>query len=172
MVPMSQANISLFDLITIIIAAYAAIVATVVAGWNIYVYKRDRGEVSISAGYAVADIGPGEHTKDDFFFEITITNVGKRPVYLRRHIFGLRNEGKGERGFLFRPDPDLPNRLEAGEPYSALFSRNHPDVDDQIVRISCSDTTGRVYKVSSGNIRKIRRDYREFIETGLIESKS
>ena len=97
------------------VAIYGAVVATAVAGWNIYqevMTYRDRLEVQVTR----ANVAQGGVViaKDRLWFKVT--NVGRQPVWL--HSVGGRNKrGSTHSHFLIVTAQSLPVKLEPGEAF-------------------------------------------------------
>jgi hypothetical protein len=98
--------------ITITIAAYGAVVATVALGWNIYTAWRDRVDIRVSFGPYNLNLG-GYWIHP--IMRILAANRGRRPVTLASYGFEL-TDGQWL-GWLPFPIFPLPKRLEEGESY-------------------------------------------------------
>ncbi len=67
----------------LVVAAYGAIVATLVAIWQVYVGFRDRGRLKVSALYGrthPVDVASGAQAEE--FIVISVVNHGRRPMTL------------------------------------------------------------------------------------------
>ena len=81
--------------LTTILAIYAAIVSSILLGWNLYRELSDRARVKISVSlmrlaagtdgrqFAVAPHLPAENANADVHVVVKMTNVGRRPVLLQ-----------------------------------------------------------------------------------------
>lgn len=64
--------------LTLLLAVWGAVVSSVALGWNIFTALRDKGRLKVEAS-VTRRLGDKERTPH---LSITITNVGRRPVYV------------------------------------------------------------------------------------------
>lgn len=103
---------------TILIAAYAAVVATVGVGWQIYSFRHARrNRATIQIRNAVIPLPPGS----EWVLSITVMNGNDHAV--RVNGYGLEtNDGSGNDFVFFRnlPGSNLPGIIEAHDSGTAL----------------------------------------------------
>ena len=96
--------------ITTILAIWGAVISTAALTWNIIRGLQDRRCLKVKA--EIANIMPGDPNK--YYFCITMTNAGRRPVNIVGCGGSRIKEGEGLKNFLMITR-DLPKMLKEGE---------------------------------------------------------
>jgi hypothetical protein len=152
-------NISLSDFIAI----GGLLIASISLGWNILneIRKHPKADVSCMIANTIPNDG-----KD--YFNITITNISKRPI----QILGVGFIGYKwwwhpfkKKQFIFKPQ-NLPKYLSDGErvhemyPYTTENFKNL--IDNNIQKIFVYDSVGRNHYVSRKNLIAFRKHIKSF----------
>ncbi|GAI18913.1 unnamed protein product [marine sediment metagenome] len=133
------------ELITILIACYAALVATIGLGWNTYNIWRDRAKIKVRVSHGFLVYGPS--LSEDLYIFIEAINKGRRPVTLTSVGFKLKNG----HDIVFTKSRELPTELTEGKSYQEWISKEEIKKDCQKLKTSIKyawfkDATGRIYK--------------------------
>ncbi len=125
--------------ITLVVAAYGAILSTLVFAWNLYRDLSDRGKLRVKVELRDV-IGPGVGVLQKDQIAFMITNVGKRAVWVTT-IGGHYPGG----GFLIAvPTHTLPFKLEPGQEMIELVAPGQVD-PKRVRRIGAWDSLGDSY---------------------------
>ena len=119
------------------LAIVGVVVASLALGWNIVVALRDRGRLSVSATTSRI---LGDQSAQPYF-QVTVTNVGRRAVHVSSVAGRLRTktaEGFGQ--FIFR-DSGVPRLLQEAETFTF----------HQIFRPDQHGNIGDIYAITSTN---------------------
>lgn len=154
------------------IALYAAIVSSVVFGWNLYRDLQNKARLKVDMHirsivqspdgkwYQVSPDLPVVGASEQLFLVANVTNIGRRPIkwtgwggkYHKRH--------KGKKGFVIQPT-SIPIMLPEGETFSELT----PDlaaVSDDVERLFVWDATGKYWYLSRRALKKLKEERRRF----------
>ena len=145
--------------LTSLLALWGTVVSTIALSWNIIRGFQDRRKLKVEA--AIGFMLPGDTQKK--YFYVVITNIGRRPIFICRYGAFLKKK-KGEKG---KPAAmviarDLPKMLKEGENHIeytddlSLFSRTIKD-------IHVGDSTGKNWKASRKNLRRLLRDAKDVL---------
>jgi hypothetical protein len=149
------------DIITLSISGYAALVATIVFCWNVYLSVNDKGKIMIGGffGYAVDGVGSGK--VKILYYEFV--NSGKRPVIMSS-FGGYFRRGQYSNGYsqFIVNVPGLPKKLEPGERFQVTFTE-FGSIDDSVKTMVAIDTLGNRYKMSRKLVRHLKKSKREFV---------
>lgn len=116
------------------VAVYAAIVATFVAGWNMFIWFRTgaRVQLKISTGMVVMPPLQGMD-EDDLYISFSVANIGTAPTTITNLVlFGYSNWfgyliNRPSKTAVINSGPPfskpLPNVLKVGETYGALVNQ-------------------------------------------------
>jgi hypothetical protein len=127
-----------------LLSGYAAVVATLALGWNIYRDVTDRGKLTVKCWIAKI-IVPGGTPDPTDYLSWTVTNVGRQPAVVV-HIGGGRRGG----GFLVTPR-SLPKALQPGE-YLIEYTHEIAEVLAKDARfLAAYDSRGGVHKARAGS---------------------
>ena len=135
--------------LTILVAAYAAVVATAVAVWNIgrEITNRGRLEVHVSG----EGFYPGGGKKRLFCM---VTNVGRQPIYLSC----IGGQYRTKKHFILFSHSPLPMKLEPGASFNTT-SDYEEELDRQGVSFLCAwDSLNRVHKMPKKGLKALLKD--------------
>lgn len=139
--------------ISLIIAIYGAIVATIVAAWNIYREATNRGRLRVQAVEADM-IAPGVGAIANGKLWIKVTNVGRQSIFLTK-IGGRNKRGSTRSHFVLITAKQLPVKLEPGEEWDDT-SADVSSLDPQKVRyLAAWDSMGKVHKVPRRQLKEL-----------------
>ncbi len=150
------------NVITIILAFWGAILSSVLLGWNFYRDITERGKLGVHC-YIGNIIIPGSPTDDTEYLVYSVTNIGRKPIYLDF----LGGSSSKDKDFLINPRTLLPKKLDAGE----HFMEYTPDLsvlDDDLLFLCVRDTLGKVYKVKKSVVKDLIKKRKEKRETKII----
>src|SRR6266581_5705709 len=123
----------LLKIVTIALAAYGALLSTIIAVWNVYREVTNRGRlrvrVSIANKFAV---GVGTIATNKLWFKVT--NVGRQPIWLTHIGGGYKTPGKH---FVIYTLNGLPKKLEPGESFDDASS-DATNLDPQRLAFLCA----------------------------------
>jgi hypothetical protein len=140
----------------LVVAVYGAVVATVVAAWNIYqhvVAYRDRLAVQVVRANAVQ--GGTTIAKDRLWYKVT--NVGRQPVWLHS-IGGRYKRGSQHSNFIIATAKGLPVKLEPGEVFNDTSS-DATKLDVMRVRYLCAwDTKNKIHKAPNQELQELLKN--------------
>jgi hypothetical protein len=149
--------------LTLFLAVWGAVVSSVAVGWNIFTALRDKGrlKVEVSITRIVGDKKRTPH------LSITITNVGRRPVYVT-NVGGRLKKGTDAKfpNFWFKTT-GIPKMLKEAEYHMEVHpfvKEQHCKIDDFYVYTSASDC----FKLS----RKVRKHLLKDISDTIVELES
>jgi hypothetical protein len=150
--------------VTTFLAIWGALLSTVLAAWNIYKDIRDRGNIRVEAYLTEWEEKDEETGKLDtkYEVEITLTNIGRRPVIVtsigvRRDSRRLKSRGFSEMYFDVRI---LPKSLDPGEFVSIERDKLFFLVDSEYDRLFARDSLGRYYFLPKAELDRMRQNYR------------
>lgn len=140
--------------ISLILAVYGAVIATIVAAWSIYQQVTTyRGQLAVQV--VKVDMVQGHMTVGKDKLWIKVTNVGRQPIWLNS-IGGRYKRGSPKSHFRIFIAQGLPVRLEPGE----AFNDTSSDVNKanlERVRFFCAwDSKDKVHKAPR---RQLHRSY-------------
>ncbi len=125
---------------TLAIAAYAAVVAIFVLGWDAYKWLDSGPKVSITASTGMSMVGNGVHDPKTYI-SVTAVNRGDRTttltnlgfLYYKKWFDAKFRQNRVTQGFII-PDPSqaqrLPYKFQAGDQWIGLC-----DQDDDVVKM-------------------------------------
>lgn len=147
---------SIIKLITIIIALYAAVISTLLLFWNIFIYKKDKGNLIVSC-YFGKEFGVNYKSETELLFRIT--NIGRRDIVVTS-IYGIDN--KKMQFFIFPGfdnSPKLPKTLKPGE-YIVEQVKNYEGImKTNIKNLYVTDSIGNKYFVKKKEIKELVLSY-------------
>ena len=141
--------------VTKLLAIWGAIFSTVAIAWNIVRDVNDRGRLKIDA--MIGKMFP-DHT-DKNYLVITITNIGRRPILVKGWGGMKKKAVKGARGIFIVPQ-GLPRMLKEGE-YHTEFTEDLTILSPELEKIYVWDSTGKYWKVSRKNLRRLFKDVKK-----------
>ena len=144
MEPLSQLNL------TTIIAAYSAVAATFVLGWNIFRDITDKGRLKVHC-YIGNIIIPGGPTDNKDYLIYSVTNTGRRSV-LVTHVGGK----KKRHDFMIVPR-DLPKKLQPGD-HLMEYSDDLSCLNRDLKSLFAIDSLGKAYKVKQRTLRNLKKE--------------
>jgi hypothetical protein len=157
--------------VTLVIAIWGAVLGTASFAWNIYRATSDRGRLQVSCRIARFQIVPatfltggGRPTEPQIAY--TITNVGRRPIFVS-HFGGAYRDGKGFE-VVPRTSP-WPKELKPGE---SISERAEEPVkvllnNGGAVFLGAWDTTGKVYKIRRRDLRRLKAEAEHLRREGV-----
>jgi hypothetical protein len=113
------------------LAAYAAILATITATIKIMNLLRDRRRIKLSIEHVreTFDFGTGEHEESgEMLTIVSVGNAGRRPVTITR--VGVRLLFPSLRYVELNCNPKVPLQLSEGKHLSALFDQERHDLSE------------------------------------------
>jgi len=144
---------------TQLLAAWGAVVSSVAVGWNIFTALRDKGrlKVEVSITRIVGDKKRTPH------LSITISNVGRRPVYVT-NVGGRLKKGTDAKfpNFWFKTT-GIPKMLKEAEYHMEVHpfvKEQHYKIDDFYVYTSADDC----FKLSHKVRKRLLKDIADTIE--------
>lgn len=140
-------------LVSLILAVYGAVIATLVAIWNVYqqvVAYRD--ELAVQVVRAEMVQGGAVIATDKLWFKVT--NVGRQPVWLNS--IGGRNQRGSERSHFLVATPQLlPVKLEPGEAFNdASIDLKKTDLA-RVKYFAAWDSKGKVHKAPKRQLQDV-----------------
>lgn len=147
--------------LTTILAAYGAVLATLVAGWNIFREVTNKGRLRVTVTLAeIHSEVVGLLAKDKLWFKVT--NEGRKPIFLSQLGGGLRS---GEH-FLLRVPVQFPIKLDPGQTFddasvNAKELYEHLSGPDQLTFLGAWDTLRKIHKVPRRRLKTFRTELRE-----------
>lgn len=160
---MEQAN----DLLTLGIAAYAAIISTFVLGWDAFKWLASGAKIDISASYGMKLIGGGV-TDPKTYISVTAYNVGDRPttitnlggMYFETWWSAYITRRKPKEAFIIT-DPSqaqrIPYRFEVGEQWIGMADQT----EDIINKAKSGYLFMILYTSGSGRGHRVRLKIRD-----------
>jgi hypothetical protein len=135
----------------LVVAAYAAVVSTLIAFWQVYLGFRDRSRLKVSAHYGKshpADVGL--NSPEEEFVVIGVVNDGRRPVTVVSAGIGL-SDGREiiVEGTMFP--------LELSESKSGDFAVNMKLISSQPITAWVRDSRNKLYRSRRDVIRRPRK---------------
>lgn len=147
---MASDEITLLDKVTLGIALWGAVIATLTAGWSAYRDLVNKGKLRVKCFMGVMAT-PGVGIDKDNCLIWNITNVGTQPVVLTT----IGGRFKDRSGFLLHANLPLPRTLQPGEyviDWMDDFSNLEPE---DITELSAYDSIGKVYKAHKRDLAKV-----------------
>lgn len=158
--------------LTAFLATYGALLSTAGLGWNFYRDFHDRAKLKVTlslraqvANHAgrtfvvapslVADSNP------TVFGHMDITNTGRRPIYVEGVAGKWKTPVNNKDGFVIIPENHLPQQLSEGQSTYQLV----PELDtfsDNLRSLYAYDSTGKKWKVSRKELRKVIADAHKY----------
>jgi hypothetical protein len=150
-------QITLVQLITILIAAYAAFVSTMVFVWNVYNRRNDRGKIRVNASFGYL-VGGGVTSNIHLIFEFT--NVGQKPVQLS-NLGGTmyKKYVKDGRWAFVIPCRNIPIKLEPGDRHFEYFDTLQ-SVNDTVKDIIAYDSLNNKYLLKRKTLNRLKSEVR------------
>lgn len=133
------------------VAVYGAVLSTLVAAWNVYLYFTDKGKLKVKC-YLADIVGDGEVVKSNVL-TYSVTNVGKKPIYVST-IGGKYKDSAGGKYFLINMRRIPPIKLEPGE-YFSDYTHDLSVLTDNLESLHAIDTIGRVYNANKREVQKL-----------------
>jgi len=162
------------------ISAYAAVVATGAAAWNIYVARRDRSHLSLDLRFRryVQDSRSGEQieiaagSERGFLrLELTVSNTGRRPITVcsweARSRRGAHRDLVIDTDKHLVPESDRYSTFASGELIDLLdkphaqMSNVRDGLEAGFSAMWVTDSAGRKWKVPRKTLRRIEHEYKE-----------
>ncbi len=153
---------------TTFLAIWGAILSTIGLAWNFYRDVHDRAKVKVSASlkkfmtgadgraFAVQHNLPVQGPASDVVLLFSFTNIGRRPVMLTTLGGKWHKSRNGKKGFVVITR-DLPKMLAEGH-YHLEYTNDMDAVGQNVKRLSVWDSTGKEWKLPSGELRKLKRE--------------
>ncbi|SRR6266571_3157160 len=149
----------LLKIVTIALAAYGALLSTIIAVWNVYREVTNRGRlrvrVSIANKFAV---GVGTIATNKLWYKVT--NVGRQPIWLTQIGGGLRNGMH----FLIDVPAQFLVKLEPGQTFddaSSDATNLKADGPDRVTFLCAWDTVDKVHKLPRRRLRALLKEIRQ-----------
>lgn len=157
------------------LAVYGAILSSIGLGWALYRDILDRPRLKIAAKvrrivtgvggrwFSVSPDLPVEGASEQLFVVMTAVNIGRRPV-LWEGWGGKWHEPRNGKGAFYIVGGALPKMLNEGEThteFTKLEADLHP-ANDNVKKLYVWDPSGREWKLSRRQLRKLRGEARKF----------
>jgi hypothetical protein len=157
---------------TVAIACYAAVLATITFGWNLFRDLRDRGKIKIHASvrrivegqagarYSVKHDLPAMGASEELYLVMTVSNVGRRPMRWEGWGGYYKKPYKGKPGFFCIPRhlPKILAEKEIHQEYTEL----EPEFDlDDLKQLYIWDGLDRECKLSWWQLHKLRSEAKD-----------
>ena len=141
--------------LTDFIAVIGLVLSVTAIIWNILRDVGDKGKIKIEG--CRGELYP-DHTNKDYLI-IIITNIGKRPVWIKG-LYGDENyDGAKLKGYIFGTR-GLPRILKESE-YHTEFLDWNPEKLRGIKEISVRDSRGKDWKMCKKNFKQIMKEVSE-----------
>lgn len=162
--------------LTPLLAIWGAFLSSIALGWNLYRDLSDRPKVKVEAKVRRIVVAPGGQwyasapnldlpgASQQLFIVMSVVNVRRRPVRWQGWGGVYRKPVNGKTSFIVIPR-GLPKTLNEGDTfgeYTDLQASGYP-ADDTVKRLQAWDSTGRVWKISWLQMKKLRKEVREAI---------
>lgn len=138
------------------IAVYGAVLSTLVAIWNVFLFITDRGKLKVHC-YIADVIGVGEVLERNVLV-YSLTNVGRKPIYVTTIGGAFKRKNNESQYFLVSTRQQLPMRLEPGQ----NLTEYTPDISilkrDRIRSLHAIDSLGHSYKVKQRVLNRLLND--------------
>ncbi|MBN8584072.1 MAG: hypothetical protein J0M37_03190 [Ignavibacteria bacterium] len=140
---------------TFFLAIYGALLSTLIAFWNVYIYSKDKGNLKVDCSFTYEI---GYLARNEIHLSFTITNIGRRDVVVK----GLAGTSKNKKKFLLfagMNNTKLPKTLKPGE-YVIEQIFNYKDLfSNKINTIYVYDSLGNEYFVPKKDIKNIETEF-------------
>jgi hypothetical protein len=150
------------NIIAICISGYAAIVATLLLFWNMYMYSNDRGKILIGGFFGYSADGYSDSRKILYF---EFVNSGRKPILLTN--FGGKFKKKyikdGKTAFVVNI-PGIPIKLDPGERHQVTLTE-FGCIDNTVKIMIAYDSLSNSYKMKKSLLKNLKKGKREFNET-------
>lgn len=170
-----------------LVAYWGATLSTVLAVWTVYKDLRDAGKLRVDASlYEWDEVPPISDDENDigssrrmYEVELTITNIGRRPVNVislgygnigkLKHrlsslipviLRGLIKTSPGRYEATLRTEEYLPKRLEPSDYVTIKWDKLQFLKEDDMSLFVC-DSLGRYFFISGAGMRRMKRNYLE-----------
>ncbi len=130
---------------TFYVAAYGAVLATLVFLWDIVKYQRNKPSLRVEANHRML-VGPRSESK----IGIDMINAGKRPVTIVASGFKLDTESQENIATVF--DINLPTEIREGQRHTSFVNPDTLDTS-KILYAWARDATGREYRSKKRPLR-------------------
>jgi hypothetical protein len=159
--------------LTSALALWGAVIATAALTWNIVRDIGERPKVKIDA--MIGRMYP-DHA-DRSYVILTMTNIGRRPVFIKGWGATLKKDGPQPKGLVVRPH-GLPKMLSESE-YHIEFTHDFRVLAPEVERLYVYDSSGREWKLTRKQLRELRKqahdeltklDDTAFYEPGFVKS--
>jgi hypothetical protein len=127
----------MLERLTFYVAAYGAVLATLVFLWDIVKYQRDKPRLRVEANRRVL-VGP----KSELKIGIDMINSGKRSVTIVASGFKLDTENQENIATVY--DINLPTEIREGQRHTSFVNPDTVDTS-KILYAWARDATGREY---------------------------
>ena len=148
------------ETITLIIAAWGAVLSTVTMGWNFFRDFSDRGRLRVSCSMG-SFVQPGVGTKDNLLIW-NVTNVGRQPVMLTN----VGGEYSSKNNFVISTELPLPKMLQPGEYFTGWTDKHSELKKQEIKALTAIDSFGKIYKAPKKQVREIKEKLRKLKSNG------
>jgi hypothetical protein len=152
-----------------VVAFYAAIMSTVIAGVQLSNYLRDRARLKVRIalrriatapdGRRVSmSLGFPAPSNSKIFLVINALNLGRRPLKITHWGGKFVKTHVGKNAFTVYPE-QLPKILSEGESVDEMTDEMLDSIDD-IKSAYVLDASDKAWKVPRSNLRKLKKDFR------------
>lgn len=129
--------------LTLWIAAYGAVLSSIVFGWNLYRDLTDRGRLDVSPSVVQIVNVPGTVPDNpDWKLHLRVTNTGRRQVW----ITNIGGRMTTDEGFVLVARNRLPMKLEPGQLIDEAPPADEISDPKKVAFFSAEDSTGRQYR--------------------------
>jgi hypothetical protein len=168
--------------LTTILAIYAAIVSSILLGWNLYSELSDRARVKISVSlmrlatgtdgrqFTVAPHLPTEDASADVHVVVKITNAGRRPVLLQGWGGEWKTPENGKDKVVVISQ-GLPRMLKGHESHQE-FTPDLSVVSPNIKALYVWDSSGKNWYVSNSELQETVEQARKLVSAPECLSQS
>jgi hypothetical protein len=136
--------VSTLQIITVAVAVYAAVVATITGMVQIFNYRRDRARIKVTVGHNTQIWGDARYMGKTLTI-VKVLNEGRRPVTITT--VGARRLYPNTHFVIVECQPSLPYELTEGKSLMAILPSDDMDDFSTIESWEAVDAVGRTYRL-------------------------
>ena len=140
-------NLTVIDIITIIIAAWGAILSSFLLGWNVYRDLTNRGKLRVICRI-MNKVVPGIPKDETDYLVYEVTNVGRQPIMVTQ--IGGRKNGKD---FIITSD-QIPKMLKPYE-YILQETTDLSFINENLLELFAIDSSNKEHKMNKSGLKKL-----------------
>jgi hypothetical protein len=161
--------------VTTFLAIWGALLSSATFGWNLRRDLSDRARLQLTARvrklvvgadgqwFAASPNADVHPATDELYVVMSVVNVGRRPVQWQSWGGCYRRTVNNKTG-IFIVGRDLPKMLNEGESHQELtvLGADLLPANDKVKTLSVSDASGKEWKLSWWQMRKLRNEAKQF----------